>query len=244
MKTVHEVSRLSGVSIRTLHYYDRIGLLHPAQVTEAGYRLYDDTNLERLQSILLFRELRFSLKEIKVILDSSSHDRNNILEQQIKLLKLQKEHLENLIDLACGIKAIGVNKLDFSAFDTSKIDEYAKQVKATWGQTEAYKEYEKKSKDRTPEEEKVLGSGLMEIFVEFGKMKEKDPEAEEVQAQVQKLKDYITKNYYTCTNEILSGLGSMYSGGGEFTENIDKVAGEGTAEFVNRAIQVYVMRKD
>ena len=129
--------------------------------------------------------------------------------------------------------------LDFSAFDTSKIDEYAKQVKATWGQTEAYKECEKKSKDRTPEEEKVLGSDLMEIFVEFGKMKEKDPEAEEVQAQVQKLKDYITKNYYTCTNEILSGLGNMYSCGGEFTENIDKTAGEGTAEFVDRAIQVF-----
>lgn len=130
MRTVHEVSQLTGVSVRTLHYYDKIGLLHPAQMTEAGYRLYDDTSLERLQSILLFRELKFSLKEIRCILDSSGHDRNRMLEQQITLLRLQKEHLENLIDLACGIKAIGVRKLDFTAFDTSKIDEYEAQAKA------------------------------------------------------------------------------------------------------------------
>ena len=146
MRTVHEVSKLSGVSVRALHHYDKIGLLHPAQVSEAGYRLYDDADLERLQSILLFRELKFPLKEIKVILDSSIHDRNKMLEQQIELLRLQKEHLENLIDLACGIKMIGVRKLDFSVFDTSKIDEYAAEVKDTWGKTEAYREFEDRRK--------------------------------------------------------------------------------------------------
>lgn len=240
MRTVHEVSKLSGVSIRALHHYDKIGLLRPAQVTEAGYRLYDDTNLERLQLILLFRELKFSLKEIRVILDSSDHDRTKILEQQVELLKLQKEHLENLIDLACGIKMIGVRKLDFSAFDTSKIDEYAEQVKETWGQTEAYKEYEKKSQNRTRVEEQVLGERMMKLFEEFGQMKEEDPASEKAQAQVKKLQDYITDHYYTCTKEILQGLGQMYSGGGSMTENIDKAGGAGTAEFADRAIQIYL----
>lgn len=239
MRTVHEVSKLSGVSIRALHHYDKIGLLRPAQVTEAGYRLYDDTNLERLQLILLFRELKFSLKEIRVILDSSDHDRAKILEQQVELLKLQKEHLENLIDLACGIKMIGVRKLDFSAFDTSKIDEYAAQVKETWGQTEAYKEYEKKSQNRTRVEEQVLGERMMKLFEEFGQMKEEDPSSEKAQAQVKKLQDYITDHYYTCTKEILQSLGQMYSGGGSMTENIDKAGGAGTAEFADRAIQIY-----
>ena len=239
MRTVHEVSKLSGVSIRALHHYDKIGLLRPAQVTEAGYRLYDDTNLERLQLILLFRELKFSLKEIRVILDSSDHDRTKILEQQVELLKLQKEHLENLIDLACGIKMIGVRKLDFSAFDTSKIDEYAAQVKETWGQTEAYKEYEKKSQNRTRVEEQVLGERMMKLFEEFGAMKEEDPASEKAQAQVKKLQDYITDHYYTCTKEILQGLGQMYSGGGSMTENIDKAGGAGTAEFADLAIQIY-----
>lgn len=86
MMTVHEVSRLTGVSIRTLQYYDQIGLLHPAEYTEAGYRLYDDAALETLQQILLFRELEFPLKDIRRIIQSPSFDREKALEQQIELL--------------------------------------------------------------------------------------------------------------------------------------------------------------
>ncbi len=147
MRTVHEVSKLTGVSIRTLHHYDAIGLLHPSTVTEAGYRLYDDTALERLQHILLFRELEFPLKDIKEILDSSNFERNKALEQQIQLLMLKKEHIENLITFARGIQGIGVKNMDFSAFDAKKIDEYTAQAKATWGKTDAYKEYEEKTKN-------------------------------------------------------------------------------------------------
>lgn len=120
MRTIKEVSRLAGVSIRTLHYYDSIGLLSPEKETESGYRLYDDTDLERLQQILLFRELQFPLKEIKGILDSPGFDKKKALEQQIKLLELKKEHLENLIDFARGIIMIGVRPLEFSVFDTKK----------------------------------------------------------------------------------------------------------------------------
>lgn len=242
MRTVHEVSELSGVSVKTLHYYDKIGLLHPAQVTKAGYRLYDDANLERLQSILLFRELKFPLKDIALILDSSTGDRNQLLDQQITLLELQKEHIESLIDLACGIKRIGVKKLDFSAFNTKKIDEYAAQAKATWGHTEAYREFEKKSEGRTTEEEKVLSLEMMEIFEEFGQMRDLDPKEERVQQQVAKLQQFITDHYYTCTKEILSSLGMMYAGGGSMTENINKMGGDGTAEFADQAIQIYCQR--
>ena len=95
MMTVNEVSKLTGVSIRALQYYDKIGLLHPAEYTEAGYRLYDDTALERLQQILLFRELEFSLKEIQSILQSPDFDRDRALDQQICLLTLKKEHMSN-----------------------------------------------------------------------------------------------------------------------------------------------------
>lgn len=111
MKTVNQVSKLTGVSIRTLHYYDEIGLLHPSAVTEAGYRLYDDTALERLQHIMLFRELEFPLKDIKDILNSSHFDRNKALEQQIELLTLKREHIDNLITFARGIKTIGVKNM-------------------------------------------------------------------------------------------------------------------------------------
>lgn len=239
MRTINEVSQLSGVSIRTLHYYDTIGLLLPTQVTEAGYRLYDDIALEQLQQILLFRELQFPLKEIKSILESRNFDRNKALEQQIELLILQKEHLENLITFAREIKAIGANTMDFSAFDTSKIDEYAAQAKKQWGKTEAYHEFEQKSKNRNEADMKQINQNLMEVFVEFGHMTHLDPSASEVQAQVKKLQDFITNNYYTCTIEILAGLGTMYGNGGDFTENINKAAGDGTAEFAEKAIETY-----
>ena len=239
MMTVHEVSKLTGVSIRTLQYYDKIGLLHPAKYTEAGYRLYDDAALETLQQILLFRELEFPLKDIKKIISSQDFDRSKALEQQIELLKLKKEHIENLIDLALGIKAIGVKPLKFDAFDTRKIDEYAAQAKASWGTTPAYKEYEEKSKGWTKEDNLKIHQGMIDIFGEFGQIRNTDPASEEAQAMVKKLQDYITEHMYTCTKEILSGLGMMYGGGGDFTSNIDKMGGEGTAEFASRAIEIY-----
>ncbi len=100
MMTIHEVSKLAGVSIRTLQYYDKIDLLHPSGHSDAGYRLYDGTDLERLQHILLFRELEFPLKDIKAILNSPDFDREKALEQQIELLKLKKEHIDNLMNFA------------------------------------------------------------------------------------------------------------------------------------------------
>ncbi len=239
MKTVHEVSKLAGVSIRTLQYYDKIGLLHPAKYTESGYRLYDDTALEKLQQILLFRELEFPLKDIKAIMNNPNFDRKKALEQQIALLTLKKEHLENLIDLAREIKEIGVNKMDFTAFDTSKIDEYAAQAKASWGNTPEYREFEEKSKNRTAQEEQTISTQMMGIFAEFGTMLKLDPSAEKVQSQVKKLQDFIIENFYNCSDEILYSLGSMYVSGGDFTENIDMTGGKGTAEFVFKAITIY-----
>ena len=239
MMTVNEVSKLTGVSIRTLQYYDKIGLLHPAKYTEAGYRLYNDAALETLQQILLFRELEFPLKDIKEIISRPDFDRSKALEQQIKLLTLKKEHIENLIDLAKGIKLLGVRKLKFEAFDTSKIDEYAAQAKAYWGKTPAYKEFEEKSRGRTKEEDKKIYQGMIDIFGEFGQIRNTEPSSKDAQALVKKLKDYITEHMYTCTKKILSSLGKMYAGGGDFTKNIDSYGGEGTAEFTSQAIEIY-----
>ena len=239
MMTVNEVSKLTGVSIRTLQYYDKIGLLHPAKYTEAGYRLYDDAALETLQQILLFRELEFPLKDIKEIISSPDFDRSKALEQQIELLTLKKEHIENLIDLAKGIKLLGVRKMNFDAFDTSKINEYAAQAKASWGKTSAYKEFEEKTKGRTKEEDQRVYQGMIDIFGEFGQIRNTDPASGEAQALVKKLQDYITEHMYTCTKEILSGLGKMYAGGGDFTTNIDRFGGEGTAVFASKAIEIY-----
>lgn len=240
MRTVHEVSKLTGVSIRTLQYYDKIGLLHPAEYTESGYRLYDDAALEKLQQILLFRELEFPLKDIQQIIERPDFDKRKALEQQITLLTMKKEHIENLIDLARGLKAMGVNHLmDFEPFDTRKIDEYAAQAKASWGATPEYKEYEKKSSGRTAKENAMLSKQMMDIFAELGAIRKEYPSSGAAQALVKKLQDFITEHLYTCSDEILYGLGMMYAGGGDFTANIDQYAGEGTAEFAYQAIKVH-----
>lgn len=240
MITVHEVSKLTGVSIRALHYYDTIGLLKPAAMTESGYRLYDDTALERLQDILLFRELQFPLKEIKKILDSPDFDRDRALEQQITLLELRREHLENLIRLAREIKMTGEKKLmDFTAFDTKKIDEYTKQAKEMWGNTEAFREFEEKNKQLSADEQKTFRNEFMGIFAELGTMKKLNPAAEAVQAQIEKLRGYITDHFYHCTPEILKSLGESYVSCDSMRENIDNAGGTDTAAFTSKAIMEY-----
>ncbi len=240
MRTVHEVSKLTGVSIRALQYYDRIGLLRPSAYSRAGYRLYDDTALETLQQILLYRELDFPLVDIKALLSSPVFDRRKALEQQIGLLQLKKERLEKLIALAREIQSSGgMAAMDFSAFDTRKIDAYAAQARAAWGGTPAYQEYERKAEGRTPAETLALSGQMMQIFAEFGAIREGRPESDEAQRLVRKLQDFITAHFYTCTPQILAGLGQMYAAGGEMTDNIDRSGGAGTAAFASAAIRLH-----
>lgn len=239
MMTVHEVSRFAGVSIRTLQYYDKIGLLHPAGYTDAGYRLYDDTELERLRHILLFRELEFPLKDIRAILDSPDFDRSKALEQQIELLKLKKEHLDNLINFALGIKMLGVKYMDFTVFDKSRLDEYSKRVKEQWGNTPEYKEFAERTKNRSDKEDKLLADRFMLLFKEAGEIRNTDPASSKAQDLVKRIQNFITENMYTCSDKILKGLGKMYSGGGDLTKSIDAYGGEGTGEFVDKAIRIY-----
>lgn len=243
MKTVNEVHKITGVSVRTLRYYDRIGLLKPTAVSDAGYRLYDDEALERLQLILLYRELQFPLKEIQRILESAACDRTKILRQQVELLELKKQHLENLITFARGIQMLGVKNLDFSAFDTRKIDDYCARARENWGKTEAWQEFEQKHQNKTRQDDLREGADLMAIFAEFGGLLGGDPASEAAQALVQKLRDFINEHYYNCTLQILSCLGKMYSGGGEMTENIDRAGGAGTAAFADEAVRIYCQRQ-
>lgn len=240
MRTVNEVAKLSGVTVRTLQYYDKIGLLKATVYTDAGYRLYDDQALERLQQILLFRELEFPLKDIAVILGSPDFDRRKALRQQIELLTLKKERLERLIDFARDIETTGGNKMDFKAFDSTKLEEYAARAKKEWGSSAQFEEFEKKNGNATEEEKKMKAAEFMAIFKEFGEMKGQSCGSDRVKAQVEKLRDHISGNYYTCTDEILLSLGKMYSCDGEFKENIDAAGGEGTAEFVTKAIETYL----
>ena len=239
MKTVTQIAKQTGVSVRTLHHYDAIGLLKPTQVTEAGYRLYDEAALERLYLILLFREIGFPLKEIRGILDAPDYDRNRVLEQQIALMEKKKDRLDYMINMTRGIKLIGVNYLEMDGFDFNKIDDYAAQAKTLYGKTDAYKEYVQKAQNRTKEETDTINNRVMDFFVKLGKMKDLSPDSEAVQAWVKELQDFFTEHFYTCTPQILMGLSEGYAGGGSMNENIDAAGGKGTGAFAREAIKIY-----
>lgn len=237
--SVHEVAELTGVTVRTLHYYDEIGLLKPVKVTEAGYRLYNEADLRRLQNILLFRELEFPLKKIKAILDSPDFDQLEAIAQQIRLLEMQQEHIGKLLDLACDIQRKGVRNMSFKAFDKSDIEAYEAEVIERWGDTAAYQEFRQKEAARDQEDDDFLAEGMIKIFYGFGQLKEMSPDAVAVQKKVAELQRFISDSFYNCTLDILKGLGEMYVSDERFRENIDQIGGVGTADFAHRAIAVY-----
>ncbi len=241
--SVHEVAELTGITARTLHYYDKIGLLKPTKVTGAGYRMYDSTALSRLQSVLLFRELEFPLKEIKAILDSPGFDQSEVIAQQITLLELQYKHIGELITFTREIQKKGVAAMSFDVFDKSGIKKYEAEVKAKWGNTKAYQEYRQKDIARNEGSYSKIENELLTMFSELGGLRHLTPDSDEVQKKISELQKFITDNYYVCTNKILSGLGEMYVCDERFKNNIDKAGGDGTAGFVKQAIVVYCGKK-
>ena len=238
---IKEFAKLTGFSVRTLHYYDEIGLLKPAFVDEQnGYRFYDEASLERMQEILFCRELDFELKRISQILSSPDYDKQKALAEQRKLLIIKKERLEKIIDALDGAAK---GKITMAAFDNSDYEaarkQYEAEAKQRFGETDAYKEHTEKTASYTKEKWQEVNDGLIKVFVKFSEcMKNGYPaDSSEAKALVKELKAYITENYYTCTNEILAGLGKMYVADERFKANIDK-HGEGTAEYVNMAIEI------
>lgn len=239
MRTVKDVSKLTGVSVRTLHYYDAIGLLTPTKVTDAGYRMYDDTALSRLQSILLFRELQFPLKEIKEFLDSPDFNQEETIAQQIKLLELQYKHIGELISFAREIQTKGVKTMNFEIFDTNEIEQYKAEVKSKWGNSKAYQEYEQRVVSHSEHNDSKFVNEIMSLFTDLGAMKQLPPTDKAVQEKIAALQAYINENFYTCSNDILKELSEMYVCDDRFKKNIDRFGGEGTAKFVKEAIFVY-----
>lgn len=236
--TIGELSRVSGVSVRTLRHYDAIGLLKPCATTEAGYRQYDNDTLERLSLILFFRELKFPLREIGRMLDSTDFDLVAVLDRQIAELEEKRRHIDNLILLARGVWMRGLNHLRFSAFDLEKLDDVAARAADTWQDTPEWRESQRRAAELSPEERERQGQDFMALIASFGHHPE-DPACPEAQAMVQSLRDYITAHFYDCRLPLLQGMANLYDGGGEFTRNIDRAAGTGTAAFLAQAMRVY-----
>ncbi|NMM63944.1 MerR family transcriptional regulator [Clostridium sp. P21] len=238
---INEVAKLTGVTVRTLHYYDEIDLLKPSKVSEASYRLYDDHTIELLQQILFFKELDFPLNEIKEIVKNASFDRAEALKKHKELLIKKRKRIDRLIKLV--EKTIkGECNMSFKEFDNIDFEnakkKYEREVKERWGTTDAYAESEAKTKNYGKEQWQQVNEEGGKILKAFAENMEKSADSKEVQALVKEWQDYITKRFYKCTNEILKGLGLMYLQDERFKKNIDSY-GKGTAEFISQAIAIY-----
>lgn len=235
---VKDFADFAGVSVRTLHYYDEIGLLKPAHVDKAtGYRYYDETSVLRMQEILFYRELDFSLKNIKEILSSPNYDHTAALKKQQTLLMIKKERLERLIAAIDGaVKGENV----MPAFDNSEFERIKTETKAKWGRTDAYKQFEEKVKDFSEKEWNDSADGINGIMEAFAIcMKNGNaPESVEAKTLAESLQNYISEHFYNCTVQILEGLGQLYVSDDRFKHNIDK-HGAGTAEYIHKAITAY-----
>lgn len=238
---IQEVADLTGTTVRTLRYYDEIGLLPPSRITPAGYRLYDEASLETLQQILFFRELDFPLENIRRIMDDPHYDRKQALAHQKELLCQKRDRLNGLIDLL-ERRIKGETTMSFEEFDMSQIEahkqKYAQETQERWGGTDAYKESARKSARYGKDDWQRIGVESEAIMQGFAALRGQDPTCSEAQALCARWQQHISRNFYNCTKEILAGLGQMYVLDERFTQNLDQY-GEGTAAFMAQALAAY-----
>lgn len=238
--SVSQAARLAGVSVRTLRYYDEIGLLRPSEVTPAGYRSYDDEAMAVLQQIVFYRELDLPLEQIGRILSAPDNDRTEALRKHRTLLLMKRQRLDDmlrLVDETIGGIAMYDERPKPTQADWEAVKEqYAQEAADRWGNTEAFLESREKHAGYSPEQEAAIGAEMEEIFSAFGTCG--DPAGPEGQTLVRRWQDHITKYHYHCTNGILACLGQMYANDPRFKEGLEKY-GPGTAQRMSDAIAAY-----
>ena len=248
---IRQMAGLAGVSVRTLHHYDRIGLLKPESVNPAGYRLYAEHDLEKLQQILFFKELGFSLKQAGEIINNPAFDRQAALQNQRELLLKQRRRLDRIIESVeqtlvsiQGGKKMSTQEM-FGPFDMSEIEahqrKYAAETKEKYGDTAAYKESQRRASQYNAEDWARITARGNEIFTKLAALMERPVSDPGVQEWVAAWRRHISDNFYDCTPEMFKGLGEMYTADERFTKNIDKIR-PGLAEYLKEGILFYCAR--
>jgi len=247
--TVGSIARLAGVTVRTLHHYDEIGLVVPSGRTDSGYRTYGSAEVERLQEVLFFRELGFSLETIREIIGRPSYHREAALEQQRELLEQRADRLLSMIDAidkAMLAHRTGVQMSDedvlevFGDFDPK---EYEEEAKERWGHSDAYRQSAQRTAGYGKADWEVIKAEADGIYREFLALKESGVPADDLAAMelAEQHRAHISRWFYDCSLEIHAGLGQMYTADERFKKNIDK-AGAGVAEYMSAAIAANAAR--
>lgn len=244
--TVKAVSDLAGISIRTLHHYDEIGLLKPAQVTASGYRLYTKEDLERLQQVLFFRELGFSLQEIKEIMSRPDFDRKQALLNHRQLLLDRLERLRRLIqsvDRTLDAMERGIPMDEKEMFDGFDPAQYEEEVRQRWGHTKEYAESIRRTRQYTKADWEAIKQESGQIYQALASLMDRSPTDPEVQEWIGRHHQQINDRFYTCSLEVYRGLGDLYVQDGRFTATIDKFR-PGLAQFMQAAMHAYCDKRE
>jgi MerR family transcriptional regulator, thiopeptide resistance regulator len=240
MKTVGEVAELAGVTVRTLHHYDELGLLSPSERSEAGYRLYSYADLARLQEILIWRQLGFALWEIQALLDDPGYDRVGALERQRQLVDREVERLGSLagaIEAALAAERRGTRLEEDTMFDGFDPSEYEQEARERWGDTYAYGESARRTRGYGDAEWAAIAAESDEIvngLVSLMRAGE-PPEGAAARALAERHRDHISRWFYPCSPQMHSGLGEMYVADERFAQTYERQA-SGLAAYFRDAI--------
>jgi DNA-binding transcriptional MerR regulator len=240
--TVGDLSRLTGVTVRALHHYDEIGLVKPSQRSAAGYRLYGDQDVLRLQQVLVFRELGVTLDEIAAALDSTTDraallrkHREGLVERRARLDAMLAAVDAALVALEKGktMQPVDVKKM----FEGFNHDDYEDEARERWGNTDAYKESSRRTKQYGKQEWDAIRTESEAIHQRLAELMQQGAASGDpaVQAAVEDHRLHIDRWFYPCSKQMHHGLGEMYIADARFTANFDKVA-PGFAQFLHDAI--------
>jgi DNA-binding transcriptional MerR regulator len=247
--TVGSVARIAGITVRTLHHYDEIGLLSPGDRSHAGYRRYDDADLERLQRILFFRELGFGLDEIKTVMTDGGADASAHLRRQHALLLDRIARLKRMataVEKATEARMMGINLTPeerFEVFGDFDPDAHAAEVEERWGDTDAFRESQRRAASYTKADwERIKAQGVAAIEKVVGAMRAGLPaDSADAMDGAEMHRQQITDAFYECTSQIHVGLAEMYIADPRFTATYEKVA-PGLAQYLHDAIKANAAR--
>lgn len=249
MYQIKEVADMAGISVRTLHYYDEIDLLSPNKQIDNSYRAYTKADIKRLQDILYFKTFGFKLSQIKILLNDDVYNRRQALEQHKENIAKRIIQLQTIwmnLDKTIADEKGGIIMDDqerFDGFDMEAIEahmnQYAKEAEEQYGHTDAYRQSAKRTSRYSKDDWAKISHEANQIYQGFLETMSLSPDHVTVQKLVLDWKNHITNHYYTCTNDILAGLGEMYIADERFKNNINQ-NGEGIADRMCEAIRIFV----
>ncbi|RJE86303.1 MerR family transcriptional regulator [Paenibacillus sp. 1011MAR3C5] len=241
---VKDIVRITGITSRTLHYYDRIHLFKPTHLTEKGYRLYDPSSLEKLQTILFLRELDFSLKEIADILKLTRQEQKQLLKKQRQTLLSRKQRLETIMK-ALEEYVSGKDITHLQIFNGSSVlplkEQYANEARFIYGETETYKEFNETLEKLSPDDKEQRFQSMEEIFKQIASCVDQDPSSDEVQRLVGEWENNLMQ-FMTCDAELLACIANTYKSDARFKNYFSQYSNEDFADFLYSAIMHHINR--